>query len=69
MTKVTAQMSVSLDGCYAGPRVDGGADWMDSAEAAGFEAEGLEKVLAGVSNRHECVRGERERRPSGLPVS
>jgi dihydrofolate reductase len=36
MTKVTAQMSVSLDGCYAGPRVDGGADWMDSAEAAGF---------------------------------
>jgi dihydrofolate reductase len=37
MTKVTAQMSLSLDGCYAGPRHDGGgADWMDSAEAAGF---------------------------------
>jgi hypothetical protein len=25
MTKVTAQMSVSLDGCYAGPRFDGDA--------------------------------------------
>jgi dihydrofolate reductase len=36
MTKITAQMSVSLDGCYAGPRFDGGGDWMDSAEAAGF---------------------------------
>ncbi len=37
MTKVTAQMSVSLDGYYAGPRHDGHAsDWMASAEAAGF---------------------------------
>jgi dihydrofolate reductase len=37
MTKVTAQMSVSLDGCYAGPRHSGEAgDWMESAEAAGF---------------------------------
>jgi hypothetical protein len=26
MTKVTAQMSVSLDGCYAGPRFNGGPD-------------------------------------------
>ncbi|WP_238017298.1 dihydrofolate reductase family protein [Dactylosporangium sp. AC04546] len=37
MTKVTAQMSVSLDGYYAGPRYQGGGSgWMDSAEAAGF---------------------------------
>ena len=36
MTKVTAQMSVSLDGFYAGPRYDGGGDWLQSAEAAGF---------------------------------
>jgi dihydrofolate reductase len=36
MTKVTAQMSVSLDGFYAGPRHDGEGDWMASAEAAGF---------------------------------
>ncbi|MFI6451883.1 dihydrofolate reductase family protein [Streptosporangium amethystogenes] len=37
MTKVTAQMSVSLDGYYAGPRHSGeAADWLESAEAAGF---------------------------------
>ena len=36
MTKVTAQMSVSLDGYYAGPRHTGGGNWMDSAEALGF---------------------------------
>ncbi|GAA4205066.1 dihydrofolate reductase family protein [Streptosporangium oxazolinicum] len=37
MTKVTAQMSVSLDGHYAGPRHSGEArDWLGSAEAAGF---------------------------------
>ncbi|MCS7477328.1 dihydrofolate reductase family protein [Umezawaea endophytica] len=36
MTKVTAQMSVSLDGFYAGPRHDGEGDWMASAEAAAF---------------------------------
>jgi dihydrofolate reductase len=36
MTKVTGQMSISLDGCYAGPRFEGGGDWMGSAEAAGF---------------------------------
>jgi len=38
MTKVTAQMSVSLDGCYAGPRFHGGpdGDWLASGEAAGF---------------------------------
>ena len=37
MTKVTAQMSVSLDGCYAGPRHEGDdSEWMQSAEAAGF---------------------------------
>ncbi|MET0135006.1 MAG: dihydrofolate reductase family protein [Kibdelosporangium sp.] len=36
MTKVTAQMSVSLDGFYAGPRHDGDGDWLQSAEAAGF---------------------------------
>ena len=35
-TRVTAQMSVSLDGHYAGPRFDGNGDWLDSAEAAGF---------------------------------
>jgi hypothetical protein len=37
--------------------------------SADRDAEGLEKVLAGVSKRHECVRGECERRSSGLPVS
>ncbi|MEU7802861.1 dihydrofolate reductase family protein [Micromonospora arborensis] len=36
MTKVTAQMSVSVDGFYAGPQFDGDGDWMDSAESAGF---------------------------------
>lgn len=36
MTKVTAQLSVSLDGFYAGARHEGDGSWMDSAEAAGF---------------------------------
>ena len=37
MTKVTAQMSVSVDGFYSGPRYDGDdRDWLESAEAAGF---------------------------------
>ncbi|WP_367131842.1 dihydrofolate reductase family protein [Saccharothrix sp. HUAS TT1] len=36
MTKVTAQLSVSLDGFYAGPRHDGEGDWLQSAEAAAF---------------------------------
>ena len=40
MTKVTAQMSLSLDGCYAGPRFTGDATdvagWTASAEALGF---------------------------------
>ena len=36
MTKVTAQISVSLDGCYAGPQFSGQGNWMESAEAAGF---------------------------------
>jgi len=36
MTKVTAQMSVSLDGCYAGPLHRGDGNWIESAEAAGF---------------------------------
>jgi dihydrofolate reductase len=36
MTKVTAQMSVSLDGCYAGPLHSGDGNWMESAESAGF---------------------------------
>jgi dihydrofolate reductase len=36
MTKVTAQMSTSLDGCYAGRRHDDPATWMDSDEAAAF---------------------------------
>jgi hypothetical protein len=35
----------------------------------GFVAEGLEIIVAGVSYRRECVRGEGEWRPSGLPVS
>src|ERR1051326_6630530 len=33
---VTAQMSVSLDGFYAGPRHDDGSSWMTSSEAAKF---------------------------------
>jgi dihydrofolate reductase len=39
MTRVTAQMSVSLDGFYAGPKDEnakGPADWMTSPEALGF---------------------------------
>jgi dihydrofolate reductase len=36
MTKVTAQMSVSLDGCYAGPRLTGDGNWLESAEALAF---------------------------------
>ncbi|PZG17465.1 deaminase [Micromonospora craterilacus] len=36
MTKVTAQLSVSMDGFYAGPRHDGDGDWLKSAESHGF---------------------------------
>lgn len=40
MTKVTSQMSVSLDGFYAGPRdprdPQGMAEWMKGSEAPGF---------------------------------
>jgi dihydrofolate reductase len=36
MTSVTAQMSVSLDGFYAGPRHTGEDGWMESPEAFGF---------------------------------
>ncbi|WP_229398982.1 dihydrofolate reductase family protein [Micromonospora okii] len=36
MTKVTAQLSVSVDGFYAGPQHTGDGDWMDSAESAAF---------------------------------
>jgi dihydrofolate reductase len=36
MTLVTAQMSVSLDGFYAGPEHTDDATWMDGPEAAGF---------------------------------
>jgi dihydrofolate reductase len=36
MTKVTAQMSISLDGCYAGPRAEDQRAWMASAEAPAF---------------------------------
>ncbi|MEU5910926.1 dihydrofolate reductase family protein [Micromonospora sp. NPDC047527] len=36
MTKVTAQLSVSVDGFYAGPQFTGDGNWIDSAEAAGF---------------------------------
>jgi dihydrofolate reductase len=40
MTKVTAQMSVSLDGCYTGPRDPAHphdmTGWMDGPEAPGF---------------------------------
>ncbi len=36
MTLVTAQMSISLDGFYAGPRQADMHDWMNGTEAAGF---------------------------------
>src|ERR687892_1968275 len=40
MTKVTAQMSISLDGCYAGPMdprdPQDAAGWMQGPEAPGF---------------------------------
>src|ERR1700704_2874318 len=36
MTAVTAQMSVSLDGYYAGPRYDDIETWLEGPEAAGF---------------------------------
>lgn len=36
MGLVTAQMSVSLDGYYAGPKHDSTADWLGSPEALGF---------------------------------
>ncbi|MET8850721.1 dihydrofolate reductase family protein [Amycolatopsis sp. NPDC004625] len=37
MTKVTAQMSVSLDGCYTGPRLAQDVNgWMRGPEAPGF---------------------------------
>ena len=36
MTLVTAQMSISLDGFYAGPKQDDPDDWVNGTEAAGF---------------------------------
>jgi len=36
MTIVTAQMSVSADGYYAGPEHTGSQSWLEGAEAAGF---------------------------------
>jgi dihydrofolate reductase len=36
MTLVTAQMSVSLDGFYAGPEQPDTTDWLHGTEAAGF---------------------------------
>jgi hypothetical protein len=36
MTLATARMSVSLDGCYAGPRDDEDGDRLAGREAAGF---------------------------------
>lgn len=36
MTLVTAQMSVSLDGCYAGPEHRDMSTWLEGPEAAGF---------------------------------
>ena len=36
MTIVTAQMSISVDGCYAGPVHTDMQTWLDSPEAAGF---------------------------------
>ncbi|GLZ56663.1 dihydrofolate reductase family protein [Micromonospora sp. NBRC 107095] len=36
MTKVTAQLSVSVDGFYAGPQFDGNGDWLGSTESAKF---------------------------------
>jgi dihydrofolate reductase len=36
MTLVTAQMSVSLDGFYAGPEDDDAGSWIEGTEAAGF---------------------------------
>jgi dihydrofolate reductase len=36
MTIVTAQMSVSADGYYAGPEHTGPQPWLDGSEAAGF---------------------------------
>ena len=36
MTKVFTQMSISLDGCYAGTRHDDPATWLESQEAAAF---------------------------------
>jgi dihydrofolate reductase len=36
MTIVTAQMSVSVDGCYAGPKHTDMQTWLEGPEAAGF---------------------------------
>jgi dihydrofolate reductase len=36
MTIVTAQMSVSVDGCYAGPKHTSTQDWLEGPEAAAF---------------------------------
>ena len=42
------------------PTFPKGSTWM---------RKGLETILAGVSDQRECVRGEGEWQPSGLPVS
>ena len=36
MTLVTTQMSLSLDGCYAGPEQEDMSDWIHGTEAGGF---------------------------------
>jgi dihydrofolate reductase len=36
MTLVTAQMTLSLDGFYAGPKQEDISDWLNGTEAAGF---------------------------------
>jgi hypothetical protein len=36
VTLVTAQMSISLDGFYAGPKQEDPHDWVNGTDAAGF---------------------------------
>ena len=80
MTKVTAQMSLSLDGFYAGPafarRRRDVAGWMDSPEALGFFRVTRWVIDAMAWRERQGLRGRRavgrtprsSRRRSPLPA-
>ena len=59
MTIVTAQMSVSLDGFYAGPRPTDMQTWLESPEAAGAYVMGRRRAI------HRCAGAQPADRRAG----